>query len=328
MMVWRSPRGARLPWVIGAVVWFALPLWEPSLRTVWHFGLTGAFSSPGSYAGRGRASRSEPSGKLGNRVEEKTMTQPIRPFPRGDRRFERGLPRRVFLEQALRAGAVGAAALWTPGVLAQELATTPSSRSLEGPFYPDEMPLDTDNDLLIVNDSITPAVGEVTHLYGTVTTSAGTPLRNAFVEIWQCDANQNYRHSNGLHESQAPDANFQGYGRFLTNVKGEYYFRTIKPVPYVVGNVFRTPHIHFAVSRHGERVFTSQMLVNGHPDNARDRLTQRIEDPVAKETILVDFDPLPGSKIGELTAHFDIVLGRTVEELEDGSLGWGLGRTS
>ena len=256
------------------------------------------------------------------------MIQPIRPFPRIDSRLARGLPRRVFLEQALRAGAVGAAVLWTPGVLAQELTATPTSRSLEGPFYPDVMPLDTDNDLLIVNDSITPAVGEVTHLTGTVTTRAGTPLRNAFVEIWQCDANQNYRHSRGLHDEHAPDANFQGYGRFLTNVKGEYYFRTIKPVPYVVGNTFRTPHIHFAVSRHGERVFTSQMLVNGHPDNARDRLTQRIEDPVAKETILVDFDPLPGSKIGELTANFDIVLGRTVEELEDGSLGWGLGRTS
>ena len=223
----------------------------------------------------------------------------------------------------------GAAALWAPGVLAQELTATPSSRSLEGPFYPDVMPLDTDNDLLIVNDSITPAVGEVTHLHRHGHhPSAGTPLRNAFVEIWQCDANQNYRHSRGLHDEHAPDANFQGYGRFLTNVKGEYYFRTIKPVPYVVGNTFRTPHIHFGVSRHGERIFTSQMLVNGHPDNARDRLTQRIEDPVAKETILVDFAPLPGSKIGELTANFDIVLGRTVEELEDGSLGWGLGRTS
>ena len=149
------------------------------------------------------------------------MTQPIRPFPRRDSRLERGLPRRVFLEQALRAGAVGAAALWTPGVLAQELTATPSSRSLEGPFYPDVMPLDTDNDLLIVNDSITPAVGEVTHLTGTVTTRAGTPVRNAFVEIWQCDANQNYRHSRGLHDEHAPDPNFQGYGRFLTNVKGE-----------------------------------------------------------------------------------------------------------
>ena len=256
------------------------------------------------------------------------MTQPIhrRSFSRGELSCDRRLPRRVFLERALRAGTLGAATLWTPGVLAEELIATPSSSALEGPFYPDKMPLDTDNDLLLVNDSITPAAGEVTHLYGTVSTRAGTPLRNAFVEIWQCDANQNYRHADGVREDVPPDANFQGYGRFLTNAKGEYYFRTIKPVPYVIGDIFRTPHIHFGVSRHGQRIFTSQMLVNGHPDNARDRLTSRIVDPVAKETILVDFDPLPGSKIGELTAHFDIVLGQTVEELDDGTLGWGLGR--
>ena len=254
------------------------------------------------------------------------MTQPIRPFVRGAFPLERRLPRRVFLDRALRTGTLGAAALWTPGVLAEELFVTPSSRSLEGPFYPDKMPLDTDNDLLILNDSITPAVGEVTHLFGTVTTRAGTPLRNAFVEIWQCDTNKSYRHKDGVNEDVPPDSNFQGYGRCLTNAGGEYYFRTIKPVPYIIGDIFRTPHIHFAVSRHGRRIFTSQMLINGHPDNAKDRLTSRIQDPLAKETILVDFNPLSGSKIGELTAHFDIVLGQTVEELDDGSLGWGLGR--
>lgn len=45
LMAWRSPEGARFPWstaVVGAAVWCALPLWEPSLRTVWHFGLTAA----------------------------------------------------------------------------------------------------------------------------------------------------------------------------------------------------------------------------------------------------------------------------------------------
>lgn len=239
----------------------------------------------------------------------------------------RAQERRAFLRYSLRAGAAGAVALWTPGVFAEELTVTPSSQSLEGPFYPDKMPLDTDNDLLIINDAITPAVGEVTHLHGTVTTMTGAPVRNAFVEIWQCDANQWYRHARGRNEELPADANFQGYGRFLTNAKGEYYFRTIKPVPYVVGTVFRTPHIHFAISRRGERIFTSQMLVNGHPDNARDRLTSRIQDLVAKETILVDFNPLPGSTIGELAARFDIVLGQTVEELEDGTLGWGLGST-
>ena len=59
----------------------------------------------------------------------------------------------------------------------------------EGPFYPDKLPLDTDNDLIIVNDSITPAVGEITHLSGRILDAKGDPIKNAVVEIWQCDAN-------------------------------------------------------------------------------------------------------------------------------------------
>jgi len=38
-------------------------------------------------------------------------------------------------------------------------------------------PLDTDNDLLIVNDSITPAVGEITHLNGRVLDLKGDPIK-------------------------------------------------------------------------------------------------------------------------------------------------------
>src|SRR5438046_1013348 len=60
---------------------------------------------------------------------------------------------------------------------ADELLKTPAQT--EGPFYPDHMPLDTDNDLLIVNDGITPAVGTVTHLTGRVLDSRGEPIRNA-----------------------------------------------------------------------------------------------------------------------------------------------------
>ena len=42
--------------------------------------------------------------------------------------------------------------LWTvPGLLAEELVKTPSQT--EGPFYPDQLPLDTDNDLLTINDA-------------------------------------------------------------------------------------------------------------------------------------------------------------------------------
>src|SRR5947199_10499937 len=85
----------------------------------------------------------------------------------------------------LRAGLVlGASAYFVPGALAEELARTP--RMTEGPFYPPKLPLDTDNDLLVINDAITPAVGEVTHLTGRVLGPSGEPILNAVVEIWQC----------------------------------------------------------------------------------------------------------------------------------------------
>jgi protocatechuate 3,4-dioxygenase beta subunit len=78
-----------------------------------------------------------------------------------------------------------------------------------------------------------------------------------------------------------------------------------------------------AISKNGKRVFTTQLLVKGHPDNARDGVMKRI-DPKALDTVLIDFTPVAGSKIGELTANFDIVLGKALEELEDGKLGGGV----
>lgn len=198
-------------------------------------------------------------------------------------------------------------------VFAEELLKTPAFT--EGPFYPDKIPLDTDNDLLVINDSITRAVGEITHLAGRVLTASGSPVRNAFVEIWQVDHNGVYLHSGSSGKEKA-DSNFQGYGRFLTDNKGQYYFRTVKPVPYPG----RTPHIHFGVSKNGRRIFTTQMLINGHPGNESDGLFRGLTDPLIRETVLVDFNPIAESKIGELSANFDIVLGVTAEELEDGNL--------
>jgi protocatechuate 3,4-dioxygenase beta subunit len=212
--------------------------------------------------------------------------------------------------------AAGLAAFTTRGVFAQQLVET--GTTTEGPFYPDKMPLDTDNDLIIVNDAITPAVGEITHLTGRVLTKSGQPVRNAFVEIWQADQTGSYVHTGGR-QPTGFDTNFQGYGRFLSDAKGQYYFRTVKPIDYTLIGIFRTAHIHFAVSQNGRRVFTSQMMINGHPANARDGVIKGL-DPRALETLLVDFKPLPGSKLGELTANFDIVLGSTVNELEVGPL--------
>ena len=212
--------------------------------------------------------------------------------------------RRVFLR------AFGAALFTTRGLFADQLIRTPSLT--EGPFYPDKLPLDTDNDLIIVNNGITPAVGEITHLTGRVLSPTGSPVRNATVEIWQCDANEVYLHTGDSASTRnIQDKNFQGFGRFTTGSTGEYYFRTIKPVPYPGRPA---PHIHVKVKRGGRELLTTQILVNGHPGNARDGIFLEVVDLIDRELILTDFNPIKESKIGELSARFDIVLGRTPDE--------------
>ena len=217
--------------------------------------------------------------------------------------------RRHFLKgAAVGAVAFAASPYYTvPGAFAQELVRTPWQT--EGPFYPDRLPLDTDNDLIVINSTITPAVGEITHLTGRVLDMNGSPIRNAMVEIWQVDNRGSYLHSRGAVEA-GRDANFQGFGRFLTASAGEYYFRTIKPVPYPG----RTPHIHVKVKIRGRPDFVTQCYIRGEARNANDGVLQGIRDQRQRESVIIDFARIPGSNINELAARFDIILGLTPEE--------------
>jgi protocatechuate 3,4-dioxygenase beta subunit len=221
--------------------------------------------------------------------------------------FDPFLSRRSLLRGGL---ALGTAALLTPGAFAEELARTP--RMTEGPFYPRRLPLDTDNDLIIINKSLTPAVGTITHLTGRVLSLAGEPINNAVVEIWQCDAKGVYL-AQGNRGGRA-DKNFQGFGRFTTGTKGEYRFRTIKPVPYPG----RTPHIHVKVKKGSRELLTTQFFIAGHPQNARDGVLRGVRDALDRELVMLDFKPVKGSKIGELSAECDIVVGLTPDESRRG----------
>jgi protocatechuate 3,4-dioxygenase beta subunit len=209
--------------------------------------------------------------------------------------------RRRFLAQFTLA-ATGVAL--SPFAFAEELLRTPPQT--EGPFYPDKLPLDTDNDLIIVNNNLTPAVGEITHLTGRILDPKGEPVRNAAVEIWQCDNTGVYIHTRDS-SGKKRDTNFQGFGRFVTGPTGEYYFRTIKPVPYPG----RTPHIHFKIKDNGKELLTTQCYIKGFPQNQRDGIFRDIRDAKARDSVCVDFTPMKGSKIGELAAKFDVVLGTT-----------------
>jgi protocatechuate 3,4-dioxygenase, beta subunit len=210
--------------------------------------------------------------------------------------------RRRFLQSV----ALTASYFTVPGLFAEELMRTPEMTM--GPLYPDKLPRDTDNDLIVVSDSITPAVGQITHLSGRVLDPRGEPIRDALIEIWQVDSTATYLKERSSRRPGTFDPNFQGFGRFITGSSGEYYFRTIKPVSY---QGRPAPHIHFMVKVKGRPSWSTQLYIQGHPGNLRDGLYRSLGDPDAQAAVTVAFSPVAGSRIGELAARFEIVPGFT-----------------
>ncbi|MCY1403462.1 Protocatechuate 3,4-dioxygenase beta chain [compost metagenome] len=194
-----------------------------------------------------------------------------------------------------------ALALGAPGSWAA-LMLTP--RQTAGPFYPDRLPLDRDNDLVHVEGAAAAAIGTLVQFHGRILDARGEPLNHALIEIWQADSNGVYLHSRGG-DPDRRDAGFQGYGQFETASDGGYRFRTIRPVAYSG----RTPHIHVAVTLPGQPRFTTQCYIRGEPQNAEDYIFTRVEDPRAREALQADFLPLADGSGQQ--ARFDIVLGLT-----------------
>jgi len=205
-------------------------------------------------------------------------------------------PRRRVIAAGLSTAALIAA---TPALAALK----PTPRQTRGPFYPERIPLDHDNDLVRVKGRAAQAMGEITHLSGRVLDTDGKPISGAKVEIWQCDRNGIYHHSGDRRVGRV-DGNFQGYGRTLAAADGGYRFRTIKPVSYPG----RTPHIHVAVQAPGFDELVSQIYIDGHPQNARDFLYRRVAESGAP--VAARFVPAPEIERGALKAHFDLVLDR------------------
>jgi protocatechuate 3,4-dioxygenase beta subunit len=126
---------------------------------------------------------------------------------------------------------------------------SPTPRQSAGPFYPEELPLDDDNDLTHVAGQQQTASGQITDLDGRILDQNGRPLGGVRIEIWQCDINGRYRHPRDT--SDLPiDPAFQGIGHTISDRLGRYRFRTIRPMSYPG----RTPHIHVAVFPTGEKL--------------------------------------------------------------------------
>lgn len=198
-----------------------------------------------------------------------------------------------------------AAGLWAPGAFAELLTLTPGMT--EGPFFPDKLPLDQDNDLIHIKDRTTPAIGTITNLAGRVLDKNGNPVKDALVEIWQADDRGTYIHSQGA-GSNTRDDGFQGYGRFETAKDGGWKFRTIKPGLYTG----RTRHYHFGITLKGQPRFTTQLFFKDEPANEKDGVLRGIKDPQQLASVIREFKPVPDTK--ELAATWDIVLGLTPKD--------------
>jgi protocatechuate 3,4-dioxygenase beta subunit len=222
--------------------------------------------------------------------------------------------RRGFLRKLAAAGAF----YTTTGLFAEALTLTP--QCTQGPYYPlaQNIPLDKDNDLVQLNDSLTPAAGIITYVSGRVLDSSGHPIRGALVEIWHADDGGNYTYSSGSARNPSSDPHFAGFGQFLTGSSGAYKFRTIKAGLYVG----RTRHYHFGITIPGQLArFTTQLFWNEVPKaangstwgttNDNDMVLQGITDADRRASVIKDYTAVPGSTSGEVQTIWDIVMGLT-----------------
>ncbi|MCW1883417.1 hypothetical protein OKA04_01670 [Luteolibacter flavescens] len=216
--------------------------------------------------------------------------------------------------------AAASAGFTLPGFLAEALTQSPIVT--QGPYYPlaDDIPLDKDNDLVLLSDNLNIATGIVTYITGRVLDSSGNPVKNALVECWHADHEGDYVYSTGVGRNAACDANFAGFGQFLTSSTGYFKFRTIKAGLYNG----RTRHFHWGVTLPGRT--TRACTQTGwnevaYANNGSRWATQNSNDNVfasltaaQKAAILLDFLPLEGATTGEVYTNWDFVSGFTPVE--------------
>jgi catechol 1,2-dioxygenase len=138
--------------------------------------------------------------------------------------------------------------------------------ALLGPFWRANAPLCRDGDS-IARDA---KGGEPLDVHGEVRDVEGRPVAGALVDVWQASPVGLYENQ----DPQQPDHNLRG--RFETDARGRFRFRTVKPAGYPVPvdgpcgellraqhrHPYRPAHIHFMISRDGYKTLITQVFDN------------------------------------------------------------------
>jgi protocatechuate 3,4-dioxygenase, beta subunit len=186
-----------------------------------------------------------------------------------------------------------------------------SLSEVTGPLFAGDEIGPLDNDLIRNFAKDGEAIGERIIVHGRVADENDRPVPNTLVEFWQANAGGRYRHKNDNYLAPL-DPNFGGCGRTITDDKGYYYFRTIKPGPYPWRNFvnsWRPAHIHFSIFGVGfaQRLIT-QMYFEGDPLLAKDPMFLMIPDRAAAGRLVAALDVNAAVPLDSLTYRFDIVL--------------------
>ena len=160
-----------------------------------------------------------------------------------------------------------------------------------GPFYPHVKNGDGDVDLTRIQGKEGQAEGTVILVRGRISDEKCRPIENALVEIWQANHHGRYSHEGDAGNSNPLDPNFEGWGEMTTAADGSYGFKTIKPAAYSFDDPtnpenWRTPHIHFKVSRRGYHEHISQMYFEGEKLNSTDTVIAELPEDERAQFIL------------------------------------------
>ncbi len=162
-----------------------------------------------------------------------------------------------------------------------------------------------------LQNSLSEVTGPIFSPDGYVLDGNGQPVVNTLVEVWQANAGGRYRHRNDTYIAPI-DPNFGGCGRMLTDERGYFFFRTIKPGAYPFRNrinSWRPAHIHFSVFGTGfaQRLIT-QMYFEGDPLIPHDSIIATIPDKSAADRLTARLDLNASRPLECLAYRFDIVL--------------------
>jgi protocatechuate 3,4-dioxygenase, beta subunit len=168
------------------------------------------------------------------------------------------------------AGIAAAGLVLATGVRASQLKPL-TAESPMGPFFPLDVPADSDADLTWLKGHSQRASGQVIEISGRVLDLKGNPIAGARLDLWQANAAGRYAHPADI--AKAPlDPHFQGFASIVSDSKGDWRITTIKPAGYdsPIGN--RPPHVHFDVRGKSHRNVAQLYFPEDAEGNAKDML--------------------------------------------------------